>query len=346
MAEDHHPNTGPENAARRTLLKLSGASLAAFGAASFGNATPAKAQTMSGNWDRIFTKSALVDHRKLAFTNCYDITPTGDLYIPKGAGLPALAVAGPFGAVKERSAGLYAQTMAERGYRWLSILHSPGKAAARPGPSLRPTSIPKISAQNTEDFSAAIDDLGLQQGVDRESPGIIGICGFGGMALNGLAVDKRVKAVGVASMYDMSRVMARGYYDSLPPEDRTAAFETMSRQRWTDAGTSTPALAGGLPKTLDGINNPVISMYWDYYKTPREGPRTLVQLDHGLDGNQRALVHEHAVADLYRRNLTPPHAADRGRESAFAPFQRRCLCGGDRTQRADDQPRRRSRRSL
>lgn len=259
------PETPPENAGRRTVLKLSGAGLAALGAANLFSATEAKAQTMSETWDKTFPKSDKVDHQKVSFTNRYNITLTGDLYLPReaGIGLPALAVAGPFGAVKEQSAGLYAQTMAERGYATLAFDPSfVGESGGAPWPVASPDI-------NTEDFSAAIDFLGLHPAVDREKVGIIGICGFGGMALNAVAVDKRVKAVAVASMYDMSRVMARGYYDSLTPVDRAIAFDTMSRQRWTDAKTGSPALAGGLPDTLDGIDNPVIRMYWDYYKTPR-----------------------------------------------------------------------------
>jgi fermentation-respiration switch protein FrsA (DUF1100 family) len=165
--------------------------------------------------------------------------------------------------VKEQSAGLYAQTMAERGYVALAFDPSyVGESGGEP----RSVASPDI---NTEDFMAAIDHLGLHASVDRHRIGIIGICGFAGMALNAVAVDKRVRAVATTSMYDMSRVMARGYYDSLTSEQRTQALEQISRQRWADAEDGTPKLAGGLPETLDGVDNPVVRMYFDYYKTPR-----------------------------------------------------------------------------
>jgi uncharacterized protein len=253
------------DAARRNLLKLSGLSVAALGFASIAD-NPALAQSASGNgWDKTFPKSTAVDHEKVTFRNRYGITLAGDLYLPKDRSgqLPALAVAGPFGAVKEQSAGLYAQTMAERGYVTLAFDPSyVGESGGEP----RSLASPDI---NTEDFSAAVDYLGLHTSVDRERIGIIGICGFAGMALNAVAVDKRVKAVATTSMYDMSRVMARGYYDSTTPGQRAQVLEQMSRQRWADAEASAPKLAGGLPETLDGIDNPVVRMYFDYYKTPR-----------------------------------------------------------------------------
>ncbi len=249
---------------RRNLLKLTGVSIAALGVASIASA-PAFAQSSEG-WDKAFPKSEKVDHQKVTFKNRYGIALSADLYLPRdraGARLPALAIAGPFGAVKEQSAGLYAQTMAERGYVALAFDPSyVGESGGEP----RSVSSPDI---NTEDFMAAIDHLGLHASVDRDRIGIIGICGFAGMALNAVAVDKRVRAVATTSMYDMSRVMARGYYDSLTSEQRTQALEQISRQRWADAEDGTPKLAGGLPETLDGVDNPVVRMYFDYYKTPR-----------------------------------------------------------------------------
>ncbi|MTH78487.1 alpha/beta hydrolase [Paracoccus aestuariivivens] len=248
---------------RRSLLQLTGAGAGVLAASAFA-AGPAAAQSAS-DWDKTFPKSDKVDHRKVNFTNRYGIALTGDLYLPKDATgpLPALAVAGPFGAVKEQSSGLYAQTMAERGFATMAFDPSYTGESQAVG---WPVASPDI---NTEDFGAAIDFLGLLPQVDRARLGIIGICGFGGMALNAVAVDKRVKAVAVASMYDMSRVMARGYYDAMTPDQRRAALEQMSAQRWTDAETGAPALAGGLPETLDGIDDPVIRMYHAYYKTPR-----------------------------------------------------------------------------
>lgn len=254
------------DAGRRNMLKLTGVSIAALGIASVVT-SPARAQSPTTEWDKKFPKSDKVDHEKVTFTNRYGISLTGDLYLPKNRGdgaLPALAVAGPFGAVKEQSSGLYAQTMAERGYATLAFDPAyTGESGGEP----RYVASPDI---NTEDFMAAVDFLGLHSAVDRDRIGIIGICGFGGMALNAVAADKRVKAVAVTSMYDMSRVMARGYYDLMTAEERAAALAKMGEQRWKDAASGgAPALAGGLPETLDGIDNPVITMYWNYYKTDR-----------------------------------------------------------------------------
>lgn len=252
------------DAGRRNMLKLTGISVAAMGVASIAG-TPSYAQS-TAEWDKVFPKSDNVDHEKVTFTNRYGITLVGDLYLPADRGdarLPALAVAGPFGAVKEQSAGLYAQTMAERGFATLAFDPS---FVGESGGQVHSVSSPDI---NTEDFMAAIDFLGLHAAVDRERVGIIGICGFAGMALNAAAADKRVKAVATTSMYDMSRVMARGYYDSMTAEQRSEALEQASRQRWSDAESGNTALAGGLPETLDGVDNPVVQMYWGYYKTPR-----------------------------------------------------------------------------
>lgn len=261
------------NAGRRNLLKLTGASVAALGAGAFFNTSSAKAQTMSGEWDKVFPKSESVDHQKVTFINRYGITLSGDLYLPANRGdarLPALAVSGPFGAVKEQSSGLYAQTMAERGFVTLAFDPS---FVGESGGGTHAVASPDI---NTEDFMAAVDYLGLHASVDRERIGLLAVCGLSGMALNAAAVDKRVKAVAVASMYDMSRVMARGYYDSLTPEGRAEMLDQISRQRWADAEETVPALAGGLPDTLDGIGNPVVTMYWNYYKTDRGfHPRSL-----------------------------------------------------------------------
>lgn len=248
---------------RRALMQLTGVGLAAMTAVSL---APGRAAAQSGDaWDKTFPQSDGVDHEKVTFTNRYGITLSGDLYLPRARSgpLPALAIAGPFGAVKEQSAGLYAQTMAERGYA--AIAFDPS-FVGESGSSPRQVASPDI---NTEDFSAAVDYLGLHADVDRERIGIIGICGFAGMALNAVAADKRVKAVATTSMYDMTRVMARGYYDAMTPEQRTQALTDMSRQRWADAEAGTPALAGGLPETLDGVDDPVTQMYFDYYKTPR-----------------------------------------------------------------------------
>lgn len=250
---------------RKRFLQGSLATFAAALAAPHATAAP-----LTSTWDKTFPKSGKVDHRKVTFKNRYCITLAGDLYLPKGRHgrdnrkLPALAVSGPFGAVKEQSSGLYAQTMAERGYAALAFDPSyTGESGGEP----RHVASPDI---NTEDFSAAVDFLGLQPAVDRERIGLIGICGFAGMGLNAAAVDKRVKAVVTTSMYDMSRVMAKGYYDKLGKAERAKMLETMSRQRWADAAKGTPAPGPRiLPEVLDGSTDPVVRMYFDYYRTPR-----------------------------------------------------------------------------
>lgn len=218
-------------------------------------------------WDKIFPKSAKVDHQKVTFKNRYGITLAADLYLPKDRGgkkFAALAVGGPFGAVKEQSSGLYAQTMAERGY--VTVAFDPSFTGESGG---EPRNVPSPDI-NTEDFSAAVDFLGLQPFVDRGRIGLIGICGFGGMGLNAAAADKRIKAVVTTSMYDMSRVMAKGYYDTRTKEQRAQMLAQMSQQRWVDAERGAPAPGPRiLPETLEGITDPVIRMYFDYYRTPR-----------------------------------------------------------------------------
>lgn len=214
-----------------------------------------------------FELSDKVSRQGVTFTNRYGITLAGDLYVPKASEskkLPALAISGPFGAVKEQASGLYANQMAERGFVVLAFDPSyTGESGGEP----RHVASPDI---NTEDFSAAIDFLGLQENVDREKVGIIGICGFGGFALNATAVDKRVKAVATTSMYDMSRVNAKGYFDATTPEQRTQMLEQMSQQRWVDAENGTSALSGaGLPNEITGEEPEFVQGYFDYYKTDR-----------------------------------------------------------------------------
>ncbi|SCY71977.1 hypothetical protein SAMN03159288_03875 [Rhizobium sp. NFACC06-2] len=176
--------------------------------------------------------------------------------------LAALVISGPFGAVKEQSSGLYAQTMAERGFAALAFDSSyTGESGGEP----RNVASPDI---NTEDFSAAVDYIGLQSYVDRERIGVIGICGWGGMALNAVAVDKRVKAVVASTMYDMTRVMSKGYNDSVTLEQRTQALEQMSRQRWQDAEKGSPAYQPPY-NDLNGGEAQFLVDYHDYYRTPR-----------------------------------------------------------------------------
>lgn len=222
---------------------------------------------LTQSWDKVFPRSDKVDHQKVTFRNRYGITLAADLYLPKNRGnqkLAAIAISGPFGGVKEQSSGLYAQTLAERGFVTLAFDASyTGESGGEP----RDVASPDI---NTEDFSAAVDFLGLQPSVDRNRIGIIGICGFGGMALNAVAVDKRVKAVVTTSMYDMSRVMSKGYYDKMPVEQRSQALEKMSQQRWADAERGGPAAGPrNLPETLPADADPVLKMYFEYYRTPR-----------------------------------------------------------------------------
>lgn len=213
-----------------------------------------------------FELSDQVTREKVSFTNRYGITLVGDLYTPKNAEgkLPAIVLSGPFGAVKEQSSGLYANQMAERGFVALAFDPSyTGESGGEP----RFIASPEI---NTEDFSAAVDFIGLRENVDRDKIGIIGICGFGGFALNATAVDKRVKAVATLSMYDMSRVTAKGYFDSTTPEQRTQMLEQMSQQRWADADSGKPALSPlGLPEELSGNEPEFVQGYFNYYKTPR-----------------------------------------------------------------------------
>ncbi|UXT43646.1 alpha/beta hydrolase [Agrobacterium leguminum] len=251
------------NTGRRNLMKATGIAVAAMGMVQVAGATQAFAQTSS--WDKVFPKSDNVDHQKVSFRNRYGITLVGDLYLPKNRGaapLAALVVSGPFGAVKEQSSGLYAQTMAERGFAALAFDPSyTGESGGEP----RNVASPDI---NTEDFSAAVDYIGLQPYVDRERIGVIGICGWGGMALNAVAVDKRVKAVVASTMYDMTRVMSKGYNDSVTLEQRTQALEQMSRQRWQDAEKGSPAYQPPY-NDLKGGEAQFLIDYHDYYRTPR-----------------------------------------------------------------------------
>ena len=221
---------------------------------------------LTKEWDKTFPKSEKVSHRKVTFPNRYGITLAADLYEPKGVEgkLAGIAVCGPFGAVKEQAAGLYAQTMAERGF--LTIAFDPS-FTGESGGAPRYMASPDI---NTEDFQAAVDFLSVQENVDPERIGIIGICGWGGLALNAAALDTRIKATVASTMYDMSRVNANGYFDSEDSADaRYAKNEALNAQRLVDYKNCAYALGGGVVDTLPENAPFFVADYHDYYKTGR-----------------------------------------------------------------------------
>ena len=228
---------------------------------------------LTAEWDKTFPKSEKVDHSKVTFVNRYGITLAADLYVPKNVvgRLPAIAVCGPFGAVKEQAAGLYAQTMAERGF--LTVAFDPS-FTGESGGNVRFMASPDI---NTEDFMAAVDFLSLHDKVDPDRIGIIGICGWGGMALNTAALDTRVKATVASTMYDMTRVNANGYFDAENSEEaRYQKKEAMCAQRLADLKAGEYALGGGVVDPLPEDAPFFVKDYYDYYKTQRGyHPRSL-----------------------------------------------------------------------
>lgn len=269
------------------------ASALLLGAALTGVSTMSDAQTtnptepvsMVTQWDKTFAQSDKVGHRKVTFKNRYGITLVADLYLPKNRGdakLAAIALSGPFGAVKEQSSGLYAQTLAERGFVTLAFDPSyTGESGGQP----RDVASPDI---NTEDFSAAVDFLGLQKEVDRNRIGLLGVCGWGGMALNAAAGDTRIKAVATSVMYDMSRAMGHGVGDGkdrYSTADRRAVLAYLNEQRWKDAESGTyahsnhdlyvddkgnvTAAVRTLPEVLPENPHPVLKEFFDYYRVPR-----------------------------------------------------------------------------
>ena len=227
---------------------------------------------LTEEWDKTFAKSDKVDHSKVTFHNRYGITLAADMYIPSDAKgrLPAVAVAGPFGAVKEQASGLYAQTLAERGF--LTIAFDPsytGESGGEP----RFVASPDI---NTEDFCAAVDFLSVCEKADPDRIAIMGICGWGGMALNAAAIDTRIKATVTSTMYDMSRVSANGYFDSMDEEARYKLKEKLNSQRTADYKSGTYALAGGVADVIPDDAPFFVKDYYAYYKTPRGyHPRSL-----------------------------------------------------------------------
>lgn len=232
-----------------------------------------KANIVTQDWDKTFPKSERVNHKKVVFHNRYGIELAGDLYMPKAAegSLAAIAVCGPFGAVKEQASGLYAQTMAERGF--LALAFDPsftGESGGEP----RYMASPDI---NTEDFQAAVDYLSTLELADPEKIGIIGICGWGGMALNTAALDTRIKATVTSTMYDMARINANGYFDTEDSaEARYAKRQALNAQRTQDYRTGQYALGGGVVDPLPEDAPFFVKDYYDYYKTPRGyHPRSL-----------------------------------------------------------------------
>ena len=221
---------------------------------------------LTQDWDKTFPKDGRVGHCKVTFVNRYGITLAADLYKPEDAEgkLPALAVSGPFGAVKEQCSGLYAQTMAARGF--LTIAFDPS-FTGESGGAVRYMASPDI---NTEDFMAAVDFLSLREDVDPARIGIIGICGWGGMALSAVALDTRVKATAAMTMYDMTRVTAKGYFDSEDSEDaRYAKRAALCAQRLEDLKNGSYKLGGGVVDPLPEDAPYFVKDYYDYYKTPR-----------------------------------------------------------------------------
>ena len=232
---------------------------------------------LTQEWDKVFPKSDKVDHKKVTFHNRYGITLAADMYTPKGTEgkLPAIAVSGPFGAVKEQSSGLYAQKMAELGF--LTIAFDPSYTGESSG-TPRYVASPDI---NTEDFCAAVDFLSVQENVDPERIGIIGICGWGGMAINAAAIDTRIKATAAMTMYDMTRVTANGYFDADDnPDARYALRQALNAQRTADYKARTYQRAGGVVDPMPDDAPFFVKDYHDYYKTPRGyHPRSLNSTD-------------------------------------------------------------------
>jgi len=234
--------------------------------------------TLTDKWDKTFPKSNKVNHSKVTFHNRYGITLAADLYVPKNADgkLPAIAVSGPFGAVKEQSSGLYAQTMAERGF--LTIAFDPSFTGESGG-------MPRYVASpdmNTEDFCAAVDFLSVHENVDPEKIGIIGICGWGGLAVSAAAQDTRIKATVASTMYDMSRCTAKGYFDNEDSEQtRFEKRKAMNAQRIIDFKNNSYKLAGGVVDPLPDDAPFFVKDYYDYYKTKRGYHERSLNSNHG-----------------------------------------------------------------
>ena len=266
-----HFNSHKPNNMKKQLYKLS-ALVAGLFITGYTYATEHTTDNINNNkpncikeWDKVFPQSDKVSHSKVTFHNRYGITLAADLYIPKNVNgkLPAIAISGPFGAVKEQSSGLYAQTLAEAGF--LTIAFDPsftGESGGHP----HYVASPDI---NTEDFCAAIDYLSTREDVDSSRIGILGICGWGGMALNAAAIDTRIKATVTCTMYDMSRVNANGYFDAMDANARYELRKQLNAQRTADYKNQTYALAGGVVDPLPDDAPQFVKDYYAYYKTPR-----------------------------------------------------------------------------
>lgn len=261
----------------KRILLLATALIAVFPLSGYGennqsDITMNENLNLTREWDKVFPQSDKVNHSKVTFRNRYGITLAADIYIPQDAAgpLPAIAVSGPFGAVKEQASGLYAQTLAERGF--LTIAFDPsytGESGGEP----RYVASPDI---NTEDFSAAVDFLSTRDDVDPARIGILGICGFGGFAINAAAIDTRIKATVASTMYDISRCTANGYFDSMDADARYELRRQLNAQRTEDAKNGTHALAGGVVDPLPDDAPQFVKDYHAYYKTPRGyHPRSL-----------------------------------------------------------------------
>lgn len=248
-----------------SLFLSSGPALAAAATSATNSTKDGNVMNLEQAWDKTFPRSDKVEHQKVTFQNRYGITLAADLYLPRAARgkMAAIAVSGPFGAVKEQASGRYAQTMAERGFVTLAFDPSfTGESGGQP----RHVASPDI---NTEDFSAAVDYLITRNDVDANRIGIIGICGFGGMGLNAAAMDTRIRAAVASTMYDMTRVIANGYFDAMDADARYTLRSRLNEQRSKDAQSGNIASAGGLPDALTGNEPQFVKDYYDYYKTKR-----------------------------------------------------------------------------
>ena len=245
----------------RTFCALS---MTAFGLVFAASKSTCAADDNNAEWDKVFAKSDKVDVKKVTFKNRFGIELVGDLYEPKNkpqGKMQAIAVSGPFGAVKEQSSGLYAQTLAERGFVTLAFDPS---FTGESGGNVRNVASPDI---NTDDFSAAVDYLSTLSEVDENKIGIVGICGWGGFALNAAAQDTRIKATVTSTMYDMTRVSAKGYNDSMSADDLYKMRQNLNNQRTKEAQGAPIAGAPGLPDKLTGDEPQFVQDYYNYYKT-------------------------------------------------------------------------------